>query len=78
MAKRGFNVSSKGSTLSFADGTGALYDAALRYSDYAIREEADGEREVDEALPLALAAHEESRHREYPLDPERLPSRRAG
>ena len=29
------------------------------------------EREIDETLPLALAAHAESRHREHPLDPER-------
>ena len=31
----------------------------------------DSESDIDETLPLALAAHEESRHREYPLDPER-------
>ena len=31
----------------------------------------ESERDIDETLPLALAAHEESRHREYPLDPER-------
>ena len=29
------------------------------------------EREIDETLPLALAAHEESRHRRYPLDAAR-------
>ena len=29
------------------------------------------ERDIDETLPLTLAAHEESRHRAYPLDPER-------
>ena len=31
----------------------------------------DSERDIDETLPLTLAAHEESRHREHPLDPER-------
>ena len=31
----------------------------------------DSERDIDETLPLALAAHEESRHRECPLDSER-------
>ena len=31
----------------------------------------DSEREIDETLPLALAAHRESRHHRYPLDPER-------
>ena len=31
----------------------------------------DDERDIDETLPLMLAAHEESRHREYPIDPER-------
>ena len=31
----------------------------------------DNERDIDETLPLTLAAHEESRHREHPLDPER-------
>ena len=29
------------------------------------------ERDIDETLPLALAAHGESRHRGYPLDAER-------
>ena len=27
--------------------------------------------DIDETLPLTLAAHEESRHREHPIDPER-------
>ena len=31
----------------------------------------DNERDIDETLPLTLAAHEESRHREHPLDPAR-------
>ena len=31
----------------------------------------DDERDIDETLPLMLAAHEESRHREHPIDPER-------
>ena len=31
----------------------------------------DSESDIGETLPLALAAHEESRRREYPLDPER-------
>ena len=28
-------------------------------------------RDIDETWPLTLAAHEESRHREHPIDPER-------
>ena len=43
-----------------ADGTGALYDAALRYSEYGIREEADGSLTVslDESANLYLAGSE--------------------
>ena len=29
------------------------------------------EQDIDETLPLAVAAHAETRHREHPLDPER-------
>ena len=31
----------------------------------------ESERDIDEMLPLALAVHEESRHRSFSLDPER-------
>ena len=31
----------------------------------------ESERDIDETLPLALALHEESRHRSYPLDARR-------